>query len=295
MITLHELLKNRGFDFSRDTILVRHKDKRVNIFDLVDQNYFEYYNSMQSRKTFENKKHMIVFIGLESTKALFHNIYRINGTKDFRSIEFPEGYKNIFPEWWTAEYRQGLITKQAKWYNLESLSGFDDLKERIIIDWGQGTLAWVQKYNEKNVKEVIEILPTGYVKEFTDYLDFTLTYNQLKKISEYPEANKRWIDKLSSVNGIYLILDKKTGNQYIGSAYGVKGIWGRWENYINTKGHGGNKLLIELLEKEESYLSNFQWTILETLPANLTKDKVISYESKYKEKLGTKSFGLNLN
>ena len=115
-----------------------------------------------------------------------------------------------------------------------------------------------------------------------------------KKLSDYPEANKRWIDKLSSINGIYLILDKKTGKQYIGSAYGTNGVWGRWQNYISN-GHGGNKQLIELLEKDENYLLNFQWTILETLPANLSKEKIISYETKYKEKLGTRAFGLNLN
>ena len=290
MITLNELLKNRNFDFSKDTILVRHKDKRVNIFELIDQSHFEYYQSTQNKNSFDKAKFMIVFIGLESTKALFYNIYKINGTKDLKFNEVPKGFLNFCP-WWNPEYIQ---EKQLKLYNLEALSEFNDLKERVIIDWGQGTLAWVQKYNEKNIKEVIEILPTGYVKEFTDYLDFTLTYNQLKKLSIYPVANKRWIDKLSSINGIYLILDKKTGNQYIGSACGANGVWGRWQNYISN-GHGGNKQLIELLEKDKDYISNFQWTILETLPSNLTKEKVISYETKYKEKLGTRVFGLNSN
>ena len=253
MITLNELLKNRNFDYSKDTILVRHKDKRINIFDLVEQNYFEFYQATQNRKSFDKAKFMITFMGLESTKALLYNIYRINGVKNLKTVDFPKGFINKCP-WWTSEYIQ---TKQIKYYDLEPLPGFDDIKERIIIDWGQGTLAWIQKYNEKNIKEIIEILPTGYVKEFTDYLDFTLTYNQLKKLSTYPEANKRWIDKLSSVNGIYLILDTKTGNQYIGSAYGVNGIWGRWNSYVKNY-HGGNKQLIELLEKDNTYYSNFQ-------------------------------------
>jgi len=287
MITLNELLKNRNFEYSKDTILVRHKDSRINMFDLIDQNLFEYYQGSQSKTSFDNAKFMIVFIGLESTMSLFYNIYRINGSRDFEREIFPEIYKNMFPEWDKNE-------KIAKWYDLEPLSGFEDLKQRVIIDWGKGTLAWVQKYNEKNTKEIIEILPTGFVKEFSDYLDFTLSYNELKKLSEYPEANKRWIDKLSSVNGIYLILDKKTGNQYIGSAYGVNGIWGRWNTYVKNY-HGGNKQLIELMEKDNEYYLNFQWTILETLPANLSKEKIISYETKYKEKLGTRAFGLNLN
>jgi len=287
MITLNELLENRNFDFSDDTVLVRHKDSRIDMFDLIDQNLFEYYQSAQIKTSFENAKFMIVFIGLESTKALFYDIYKVCGTKDLKSIKFPEKYKKIYPEW-------DKNLENAKWYNLEPLIGFEDLKQRIIINWGQGTLAWVQKYNKKNTKEIIEILPTGYVKEFTDYLNFTLSYNELKKMTEYPEANKRWIDKLSSVSGIYLILDKKTGNQYIGSAYGVNGIWGRWNNYVKNY-HGGNKQLIELLERDNNYYLNFQWAILETLPANLSKEKVISYEIRYKEKLGTRAFGLNSN
>ena len=287
MITLYELLKNRNFDFSNNTIIVRHKDNRykIDMFELIENNYFEYYQSVQSKKIFENKKYWIVFIGLEESKALLYNIYKINGTKDYEFINYPEEYKKLYPN------NLGDPNKSI-WYNLEPLDGFDDLKQRVIIKW-KNAVAWVQNYNDKNI-EVIEVRPTGYVKEFFDYFDFTLSYNELKKIYTYKDANRRWVDKLSSVNGIYLILDKKTGNQYVGSAYGKNGIWGRWENYINT-GHGNNKYLIKLLENNENYVTNFQWTVLETLPSNLSNERVILYEKKYKEKLGTRAFGLNLN
>ena len=63
--------------------------------------------------------------------------------------------------------------------------------------------------------------------------------------------NKQWKMMLSNVYGVYLILDTITGQQYIGSAYGKDGLWGRWSNYIHTK-HGGNKILIELLKESPS-------------------------------------------
>ena len=44
---------------------------------------------------------------------------------------------------------------------------------------------------------------------------------------------------LSAVNCIYLISDKKTGQQYVGSTYGKDGVWGRWQGYANTI-HNGN-------------------------------------------------------
>lgn len=99
---------------------------------------------------------------------------------------------------------------------------------------------------------------------------------------------------LSSVAGVYLILDTVSGMQYIGSAYGKEGIIGRWEQYARN-GHGGNKQLMELLEKDPERITKFQYSILITLPQSMTKNEVINVEMLYKKKLGSRSFGLNSN
>ena len=91
-----------------------------------------------------------------------------------------------------------------------------------------------------------------------------------------------------------MILDTFTGNQYIGSAYGSKGIWQRWTDYSKSK-HGGNKKLIQLCKNDTNYHKNFQYTILQSLPSNLSKKEVIKIENLYKVKFGTKSHGLNEN
>lgn len=100
---------------------------------------------------------------------------------------------------------------------------------------------------------------------------------------------------LSAVKGIYLILDKSTGNKYIGSAYRENGILGRWVEYADTNGHGNNKQLKALIEKDFKYARHFQFTILMTLPKTMTATEVIKREVLFKQKLGTKSFGLNSN
>ncbi len=100
---------------------------------------------------------------------------------------------------------------------------------------------------------------------------------------------------LSVVKGIYLILDKSTGNKYIGSAYRENGILGRWEEYVNTNGHGNNKQLKDLLANDKNHARHFQFTILMTLPKTMTAAEVIKREVLFKQKLGTKSFGLNSN
>jgi len=100
---------------------------------------------------------------------------------------------------------------------------------------------------------------------------------------------------LGAVKRIYLILDKLTGNKYIGSAYRENGILGRWQEYVNTNGHGNNKRLKELIEKDKNYARNFQFTILMTLPKTMTSLEVIKREQLFKKKLGSRLFGLNEN
>ena len=91
-----------------------------------------------------------------------------------------------------------------------------------------------------------------------------------------------------------LVLDKKTGNQYIGSTYNQDGIFGRWKNYADTK-DGGDVGLKELLKSRPDAYKNFQYTILRVLSKCITPEEAINIESLYKEKLGTRVYGLNMN
>jgi hypothetical protein len=38
------------------------------------------------------------------------------------------------------------------------MPGFDDLKGRVVIEWGKGALAWHERTTSK---EAIEVLPKG--------------------------------------------------------------------------------------------------------------------------------------
>jgi hypothetical protein len=100
---------------------------------------------------------------------------------------------------------------------------------------------------------------------------------------------------LAAVAGVYLIVDQRTGKQYVGSASGEGGILSRWTAYAST-GHGGNKQLMQPLAVAPGYAREaFTFTILHTLPRSMTRTEVLDYESKYKRKLGSRAFGLNSN
>lgn len=272
-----EILKLRGLDTSKKIKLVRHQDKRHDLYELMTTGQLETYQACQSKPVLECDL-MISFIGLPYNRARFYGVYKVHSRSKVSDTNLPDTYTiQESPDNW--------------FYHLEKEAGFGDLEERVVIDWGASTRAWHQWLTEK---EIVEILPTGYSREFPGFLDFVLSHDELTRIFEHPEANRAWKTALSSVAGIYLILNTSTGGQYIGSASGANGIYGRWKDYAEN-GHGGNKLLKNICESKINAYKDFKFSILRTLPKTLTQKEIIEFENFYKEKLGSRAFGLNEN
>lgn len=103
-----------------------------------------------------------------------------------------------------------------------------------------------------------------------------------------------WRAPLSNVAGIYLITDNLAGLHYVGSACGSGGFWQRWCDYAQT-GHGGNKLLRDLLKDNPAYASNFTYAILEVADTNALARDLYPRESHWKNVLGSRARGLNAN
>jgi hypothetical protein len=63
--------------------------------------------------------------------------------------------------------------------------------------------------------------------------------NKRRRVSEFHvivlKRDSSWWSALSSVGGVYLVLDTATGKAYVGSAYGTGGIWQRWSAYAETR------------------------------------------------------------
>ena len=144
-------------------------------------------------------------------------------------------------------------------------------------------------------KPIIEIFPPGRcIQPFADYLDFSLTHAELNELFLNPAAHRDWHASLSAVAGVYLILAETTGHQYVGSAYGLDGIWGRWQQYA-ANGHGNNKLLRDLIQNDPAYPNAFRYSLLQVLPKTLKDSEVVRWETQYKIKLGSRATGLNAN
>lgn len=289
IIMIQSLLAGRNEEFDKAdknrVRLIRHKDNRkekvidnktysASLYDLYlnEHEVFLKYQSEQLVKRFNDVDYIVSFIGEESTSTRFVGIFKNNGLTKLLG---------------------NLNGEEIAQFDFIELNGFDVLKERTIIDW-KNPVSWLQRYtNKMPVIRIDRGLQENNIPIFTRFEDVILDYNQLKRIIE--TGNPEWKAKLESCNGIYLILDKQTGKQYIGSTYNKKGIWGRWTEYAQT-GHGGDNDLKPLIEKEPEYAKKyFQWSILETLPLNILDEHAINRESLYKRKFGTREFGYNNN
>jgi hypothetical protein len=282
VLRLVDILKIAGFDPTVPTKLVRHQDHRYPVEELRRHDWLELYQSYQAKPKFHFAKQIVSFCGLSGTRAIFHGVYRVLGHR-------PAGDGPTLPSCgWSLEWNR---TAQF-FYDLERDTNFDDLRGRLIIDWGPGTLAWVQKLDNK---PVLEVLPPGRkLDPFDDYLEFSLTHRELKDMYGNEEAHRDWRIPLGAVAGVYLILAQRSGDLYVGSAYGESGIWGRWRNYA-ISGDGGNVRLRDLIKSDSAYPDQFRFSVLQILPRTMARDEVLKRETLYKHKLGTRATGLNSN
>jgi len=277
---LLELLKLRGFDAEAKSKLVRHSDPRYDAHELLRRGWFEAYQSFQGRPIFDSCSRIVSFVGLEGSRSRLVGVYSVGARRPSAEEELPNGCPYV--EW----------RKSGHFYVLTREAGFSDLEDRLVIDWGPAVRSWHQRLRDK---EVLEVLPKGQSKApFRDYLEFTLGYSELVDLMRAPEANREWRARLGAVAGVYLILASTTGEQYVGSAHGTEGIWGRWAAYART-GHGGNDLLKRLVKRDRDYPEAFVFSVHQVLPRSLSRPEVIAWERHYKLKLGTRATGLNSN
>jgi hypothetical protein len=111
---------------------------------------------------------------------------------------------------------------------------------------------------------------------------FTRFCSDIDQITSIPLA---WQAVLRSMRGIYLLVCKETGRQYVGSAKGEECLWGRFLDYAKT-GHGGN------IELQRRGMKAYQVAVLEVVNSDVGIEAV---EEAWKKKLMSREFGLNEN
>lgn len=190
-----------------------------------------------------------------------------------------------------------IVDRSGEDYAVERKSDLQEFIGRLVVSFKaantRSTVFKPQYFFEH--AEVAELYPIRYQGEvFPGLEQIHHGFRDLEIVFKNDLSD--WKAALSNAKGVYLIVDESSGMQYVGSAYGDDGFWGRWGQYLQTL-HGGNKHLIALVkEKSGEHVKNyFRYSILEVVGSSLIEEQVIAKESLWKNKLGSRAFGLNAN
>lgn len=232
---------------------------------------FKKWQEHQNKKNFECD-HILSLISLGGDLWLFAGIYAVEGVA-LGSWKVGECYV----------------------YSTREVKGLEHLAGKAIIQFTKPFRASYLR-DPKYLSQLLiwSLRPERMsIGDFPGFKSVLLSFQLLKTVIR--EVHPSWYAALRNVAGVYLITDKTDGRQYVGSAYGGKGVWQRWSSYART-GHGGNKDLKALLAKKGSkHAENFQFFLLEVCDLGSADEYIIGRESHWKSVLKTREFGLNSN
>jgi hypothetical protein len=264
----------------KDVRLVRHKDKRATRGrtpyelwrDAGKGHLFELYQAgqgIENRKKFDSP-YWAVFIVNFNNETMFAGLYRAK-------------YRGLLEHDTPQPHIEGGIAKanSSDVWDLTLDEKLNDLIGRLFINWGDGALAWVQYANRQD-KPVTELRTAFREDVFPGFMNF------IEPLSRIDCLPKSWSEALQNTRGVYLLTCPKTKEQYVGSARGNQGFWGRWQNYVQT-GHADNK---GLKSREPS---DYQVSILEVAGSSATDDDILKMEGRWQTKLQSLEMGLNRN
>lgn len=266
-MTFNQLLIKAGLD-PKHVRLARHKPGKHHHRALYDaaikkESQFQAYQEAQTDPAviaqFRKAQHIAGFVVEPGTKyTVFAGVWNMLG-------ERPSTSKHVVFE---TKLREDL----------------DHYRGRLVIDWGLlgGERAWVQRADKQD-KYIAEIRRRIEDPSFPGFAKLELS---LANVESIPFA---WSQVLRNTRGIYLLVHRESGQQYVGSAYGDDGFFGRWKCY--SDGHGGNVALKELGANAEA----FDASILEVMGSDASNEQIFDRESLWKKKLGTRVKGLNKN
>lgn len=141
-------------------------DERVDLEALLRSGHLAEYEARQHRPCFRGADMMLGFLGERGRRCRFVSAYRVAGVV--------EGEVPLPADFPTQAFGCGRFR-----YDLVPDSTFSDLFQRLVIDWGASTRSWVQWLKPK---DVIEILPVGYVRDFPGYEDIVLDFDALQRV-----------------------------------------------------------------------------------------------------------------
>lgn len=272
-----DVLRNAGID-PNDVVLIRHTEDKIGRFARLG--YLRERTGTQSESFIgRDRSYWMTFMGEPGGTTRFVALYEMAGKQPLEPGLLPAGYPS-------QEFNPG-----DEMYDLIPCNLLAEYENRLTIDWGGAYVNWAQYgTNDKRIVSIEERKP-----RFPGFDKLLLPFDDLSDIIGNPELYSAYRDAMSQVSAVYLVVDTVSGQQYVGSAYGENGLWGRWAEYVNSNGEGGNKLMHNLMSEHPDRYHALRYTVLRILDKTTPRTDVIALEGVYKRKLGSRAFGLNAN
>lgn len=274
MITFNEILRAEGID-PANVRLVRHLDtgrRSPTIYATYrspdGRRLIEEYQRIQHRRVFEVGELVASFVVTPRPRneTLLFGLYRVEAVgKCDAGARDP-----IFGDDVSAMNR----------YDMAHDARLGTYEGRLSIDWGLAARAWVQRAHSQ--PKQVRAITTREDPPFPGFSQFCVD------VDDVPGLYASWQELLREVKGIYVLVDKGTGEQYVGSAKGEESLLARLMAYAQS-GHGGN---VELRRRKGA---RYQVGILQVVDLAFPDHRIEEIEGWWKQKLLTREFGLNRN
>lgn len=276
---LSDIIKRNNLDPTRIK-LIRHSLRDKGFLKCFQKGFMNEYQKVQKENFFQGCDYILTFVSEPGTSAKFMGCYKVGSGIAIKPSMMPLNFPVV-----------EMFNGPHYYFDLQKVDMLSDLEGRLIIDWGKAAISWQQWATNEKAVVAIQTSPR---LAFNGFENVIISYGELKEIVTDPTLYENWHTALSSIYAIYLITDQTNGRLYVGSAYGTGGLLGRWESYIRTK-HGDNKGIKTVLKISPSRYEDFQFSILQILPKNITAEEVIEIENLFKGKLLSTEHGMNEN
>lgn len=203
-----------------------------------------------------------------------------------------QGWTNVSSKVLDADpIQQQLQAQTGKWtfasggrperalFDLKPLDDLGELIGRLIVA-DPGARAHMRRA-ETTVLQIVEVSPVPRLSPIMPAWDqLVLTADD---VLDLPGD---WALRLAEWRGVYLIVDTADGARYVGSAYGVENLYGRWRAHVA----GEIGITVQLSQRQTR---GFRFSILQRVSPDMPVEAVTAIEQSWMTRLQTKEFGLN--
>jgi GIY-YIG catalytic domain len=249
---------------------------------------FEAYQSSHSAPataTLLKRAFVASFVAMEDSTLLLAGVYKIVRAYDRQTADLRADphLMSLYATYGTYGEIMDGNTATLPWFDLELTDHLREYCGRLRIKADHLTPTYV-RLGETFKSRVIAIeREDALAAHAPDWDEFVVTAEQIKTL---PQS---WANRLKEWRGVYLITDEgDKGARYVGSAYGEENLLGRWRAHVKRE----KGVTAELGKRDPS---GFRFSILELVAKSDDKNRVTALENNWKNRLHTRTWGLNRN